>query len=254
MKIGKRSPRQFIKRLVDVNSYKSVGKFYQVYDNPTKYFIEEVFSLGTYPRQVRLKTPIGKSEVKLYSPADFSTLNLVFCRCDYYVPPQFSTVIDIGSNIGLSALYWLTRNPDSFVYCYEPSPISKQRLIENLQPFTNRLAISGAAVSDFNGTANLGIEDSGVYSSLNITGDRTVECQVIHINDILKDVIEKHGIVDILKIDSEGHELQTIAAIDPSYWQHIKCVNTDCKEARDIIPKDFIVSSVGSADRFYKET
>jgi FkbM family methyltransferase len=253
MRIGKRKSSDFLERLVDVESYRSVGRFFQVYDRPVKALVSEILSLGSYPRKMGIKTPMGRQEVTLYSVADFSTLNLVFCRQDYLAPKPFETVVDIGSNIGLSSLYWLTRNPDSFVYAYEPSPFSMERLRENLKAFEGRYSAKPAAVSDFSGQAQLGIEASGVYSSLDLVSANSVTCECVHINDVLEEALTERGFIDILKVDSEGHELRSIKAIDPSFWPYIACVNTDARGCGEFIPQGFERTVVSSAERFYNK-
>jgi FkbM family methyltransferase len=252
MRIGKRNPSAFIQRIIDIESYRSVNRFFKVYDSPVKALTSEILSLGEYPCKKVIKTPIGKQTVNLYSISDFSTLNLVFCRQDYFVPQQFKTVVDIGSNIGLSSLYWLTRNSDSYVYCYEPSPISMERLLGNLTAFQGRYKASPAAVSNFNGTAELGIEESGVYSSLDLVSANSVTCECRHINDVLEEALTERGQIDILKVDSEGHELRTIEAIDRSFWPYISCVNTDARGCGAFIPGEFKSTIVSSAERFYR--
>jgi FkbM family methyltransferase len=213
---------------------------------------EDVFSLGSYPRTIAIKTPTGPINVQLFSPADLSTLNLVFCRQDYYLPANTRVVVDIGSNIGLSALYWLTRNNESYVYCYEPSPTSYDRLLSNLRPFQGRFAAQREAVSNFRGSARLGIEPSGVNSSLELKSKDSVTCQVAHINDVLQQVITRHGQIDVLKIDSEDHELRTLQAIVPEYWARIRCINVGCHGVSDSIPKEFQRSQLASAERFWR--
>lgn len=252
MRIGKRTPAEFVRRLLDGNNYKSVPQFFAVHHRPIRAVIEEVFSLGQYPRVMAINTPRGVVNVQLLSAADFSTLNLIFCRQDYYTPENTRTVVDVGSNIGLSALYWLTRNDASYVYCYEPSPISHARLVKNLEPFKGRFVARAEAVSNFTGTADLGLEPSGVFSSLDLKSDNCVRCQVVHINEVLGPIIEQHGQVDVLKIDSEGHELRTLEAIAPQYWKHIRCVNVDVEGASRYIPRDFYSSRVASAERFWR--
>jgi FkbM family methyltransferase len=252
MRIGRRTPGEFVGRLLDGNNYKSVPRFFAVHRRPIRTVVEEVFSLGHYPRRMTINTPTGAVNVQLFSAADLSTLNLIFCRQDYYTPEQTRIVVDVGSNIGLSALYWLTRNDASYVYCYEPSPISRARLVENLKPFQGRFTAHSEAVSDFCGRAELGLEASGVLSSLDLKSDVSVPCRVVHINDVLGPVIEQHGQVDVLKIDSEGHEVRTLQAIASQYWEHIRCVNVDIKGASRYIPKGFHHSSVASAERFWK--
>jgi FkbM family methyltransferase len=252
MKIGKRTIKTLTARMLDPSSYVAIPNFFQVYDNPIGAILTEVLSLGSYPCSVNIKTPIDKQKVKLWSVSDFSTLNLIFCRRDYYVPNNLSTVVDIGSNIGLSSLYWLTRNNGSFVYCYEPSPISFKRLLENLKDFAGRYSAYQDAVSDFNGKAQLGLEESGVYSSLDLKTENFVECKVIHINELLEKVCSERGNIDVLKIDSEGHELRTIKAIDKSFFSYIGVINVECCGASGYIPQEFHYSVVTSAERYVR--
>ena len=65
-------------------------------------------------------------------------------------------------------------------------------------------------------------------------------------------MIKKYGKIDIIKIDSEGEELKTVASIDKKFWYHINCINVDGKSVREFVPRIFNYSRVGSAQRFYK--
>jgi FkbM family methyltransferase len=252
MKIGRRRLYVFWRRLKDRNNYKAVREFLKVHQRPLRILFEEVFSLGTYPRTVTIKTPTGPVSVQLFSAADMSTLNLVFCRHDYYLPQNTRVVVDIGSNIGLTTLYWLTRNTESFVYCYEPAPVSYDRLMHNLRAFSGRFLARRAAVSDFNGSATLGMEPTGVDSSLELKSNHSVTCQVVHINEVLETALDQHGHIDVLKVDSEGHEQRTFQAIAPEYWKFIRCVNVGCRGASGPIPPEFKHDDVGSAERFWR--
>ena len=66
------------------------------------------------------------------------TVNEVFCRRDYPVPPGARSVVDIGSNIGLSALFFLTRDESCRCWLYEPVPANVERLRANLRAFADR--------------------------------------------------------------------------------------------------------------------
>jgi FkbM family methyltransferase len=252
MKIGRRRLRGFGRRLLDGSNYRAIPRFFGVHRRPVRMFVQDVLSLGQYPRTVTIRTPTGPAEARLFSPADLSTLNLVFCRQDYYLPKDTRVVVDIGSNIGMSALFWLTRNPDSFVYCFEPSPVSYQRLSENLRPFQGRFDARCEAVSDFTGSATLGIEASGVNSSLELRSNDSVDCRVTHINEILARVLERHDHIDVIKLDSEGHELRTLQAIPPDYWRRIRCINAGCHGVSSAVPQEFRFDQVASAERFWR--
>jgi FkbM family methyltransferase len=250
MKIGKRTLAYFRRRLFDGSNYKAIPRFFQVHHHPLRVLVDDVFASGSYPRTMSIRTPTGEIEVQLFSPADLSTLDLIFCRQDYYAPENTRVVVDVGSNIGVSALFWLTRNYESFIYCYEPSPASYDRLAANLRPFQGRFVVRREAVSNFRGLAQLGIEASGVNSSLELRSNNSVPCQVVHINDVLDAVISRHGQIDVLKVDSEGHESRTLEAIASEYWKHIRCINVGCHGISQFIPEEFEFSRVGSAERF----
>ena len=237
---------------MDGSNYRAIPRFFTVHHRPVRVLLDDVFSRGPYPRAIGIKTPMGPVSVRLFSSADLSTLNLVFCRQDYLAPDGMKVAVDVGSNIGLSSLYWLTRNADTFVYSFEPAPTSYERLVDNLRAFEGRFDAQCAAVSNFTGTARLGIESSGVNSSLERPSDVSVECRVVHINDILERALARHGRIDVLKIDSEGHEARTLEAIPSEYWERIRCVNIGCHGASDSIPKTFNRSQVASAERFWR--
>ena len=57
-----------------------------------------------------MRTPAGVVAPTLHSSHDMFTVNEVFCREDYACGPGIRTVVDVGSNIGISALYFLTRD------------------------------------------------------------------------------------------------------------------------------------------------
>src|SRR5262245_45844762 len=64
---------------------------------------------GSYPYRVEVRTPTGVVRPTLYSHHDLLTLNEIFCRNDYPASPEIRTVVDVGSNIGINALYFLSR-------------------------------------------------------------------------------------------------------------------------------------------------
>ena len=126
--IGKRNILTFLNRIFQIDNYIALINFFKVHKKPFTSIFNEIFSSGLYPAKIYFKTPIGVKSVKIYSPNDFSTFNLIFCRKDYAISTKDNVILDIGSNIGLSAIYWLTRNKKNLVHCYEPSSINFKRL------------------------------------------------------------------------------------------------------------------------------
>jgi FkbM family methyltransferase len=249
--VGRRNLRQVAQLLLEPRVYIAIPQLFQVHEHPLHVILEEMFAWTPYPRTLGLRTPTGTIHAHLYSAADLSTANLVFCRQDYHFPRDSRVVVDIGSNIGLSSLYWLSRNPDTLVHCYEPAPRTYQRLLHNLAPYAGRFTPHEVAVSDFRGTAEFGLEPSGVNSSLVIREQtEVIQVRVVHVNDALETVLSRDSKIDVLKLDNEGHEFRTLQAIAPEFWQRIRCVNVGCHHNAAAVPKDYRKSIVGSAERF----
>jgi FkbM family methyltransferase len=143
------------------------------------------------------------------------TVTEIFCRLDYRAESTVKTVVDIGSNIGISALYFLTRNRGAHCYLAEPDPRNVARLRRNLAPFADRYTLDECAVSDVSGTFDFGIESTGRYGAIGLGLPGSIRVQCREINDLLNAVIANAGRIDILKVDTEGMEERTIRAIQP---------------------------------------
>ena len=78
------------------------------------------------------------------------------------------------------------------------------------------------------------------------------KCKVVDINTCLEKILKENSTIDILKVDNEGEEINTISSINKSFWKFIKCINVDGDNVRKYIPSDFKSDTIGSAQRFYK--
>ena len=113
-------------------------------------------------RVVRRKAVI-RSTLQVCTPSRW-----LFCRWDYRIDPSDRVVVDFGSNIGISALYFhfLTHAPESFVYCFEPLPLNCERLKRTLKNYADRYYLSATAVAPYEGKANFSYEATGRYGSI----------------------------------------------------------------------------------------
>src|SRR5262245_28245592 len=121
---------------------------------------------GTYPYPCSVRTPLGLIRPRLYSHHDVWTVVEIFCREDYRAPASIRCVVDVGSNIGISALYFLTRNPACRCYLYEPDPRNVARLEDNLVACPRRWQLQEAAVGPEEGTVSFGREPTGRYGAV----------------------------------------------------------------------------------------
>lgn len=210
--------------------YKALLGAFTAYSNPLENLKRYVFELGDYPYEVEVRTPIGKQKITLWTSHDIRTVNEIFCRKDYPARKDINTVVDIGSNIGISALYFLTRNTHVSCYLYEPNPENTDKLLANLAGFEARYTLQKVAVDIQNTQLTFAIEQTGRYGGLvieniyrgNCTEETIVDCR--DINDILSSILEKEQKIDILKIDTEGTELRIIKAIDQDLLSRIDSI------------------------------
>lgn len=222
MKIGKRSPGQAMKALFEWRHYIALFNMFRVYPDFWDSFKRYFTGSGTYPYNIKIRTPFGIILPKIYSYHDMLTVNEVFCREDYRTRNKCKVIVDIGSNIGISALYFLTRNKDCRCYLFEPVPENVEKLKENLKLFEGRYCLQQKAVADKSGELSFGIEATGRYGGLNQETGKSIMVQCLNINDVLTEILNKELRIDLLKIDTEGSEISIMKTITPNFLDKIK--------------------------------
>jgi FkbM family methyltransferase len=226
--LGDRSLSFVLRQTLELDNYRAVYRQRRVIAAPPDFLARYLLGHGEYPIRCEMRTPTGPVAATAYSQHDVITVNEIFCRLDYELPAGATRVIDIGSNIGISALYFLTRAPEVFCHLFEPDPRNLERLRANLAPFEGRFAVTAAAVADRSGRARFGREPSGRYGGLDLQLAGEIEVDCLHINDVLRDALADGGEIDLLKIDTEGMENRTVQAIDRDLLEriHVICFET----------------------------
>lgn len=180
---------------------------------------------GSYPCVCRVRTPSGIVAPTLHHSHDISTVVEVFFRADYRSGSNVGVVVDIGANIGISALYFLSRNTASRVYCFEPNPTNVARLRVNLADFdSGRFDVEEVAVGLHDGDASFGTEPTGRYGRISDDFGELITVRCREINSVLGEVINREGAIDVLKIDVEGLEEQLVGAIRPDLLAKITTI------------------------------
>jgi FkbM family methyltransferase len=140
-------------------------------------------------------------------------------KAEYYVPRglQPKTILDIGSNIGASVIYFHELFPDAKIYGFEPHPDTFRILQENVAN------LPGVTVFNFGlGAMNQRVAvraDNVNFGAFNTRGEfkdrgqpaAPVECEVRRLDEVLRE----HGIadVDLIKIDCEGSEADVFSTL-----------------------------------------
>ena len=155
---------------------------------------------------------------------DVWTVVEIFCREDYRADTSIRVVVDVGSNIGISALYFLTRNDASRCYLYEPDPRNVERLERNLDVLRSRWRLEPVAVGPTGGMVDFAREETGRYGGVGASGTDVIRVTCWAINDLLAEVLEREEAIDVLKVDTEGLEPATVAGIRPELLARIRTI------------------------------
>lgn len=204
---------------------------------------------GKYPYRIQVRTPTGTINPTIYNYHDLLTVNEVFCRQDYFADSTISVVVDLGSNIGISALYFLTRNSQSRCYLFEPDTRNIKKLKHNLVQFESRYLLRKEAVSDSSGCFRLGIENTGRYGGIGIETGEYIDVDCLGINEVLQEILKKEEIIDILKIDTEGVEVKTVKAIEEIFLKRIRRIYLEANPKEQLHPGTFQQYQHGSICR-----
>jgi FkbM family methyltransferase len=215
-----RDIRTVLRALFEPRHYKALKNIFLYHDRPIDFIGRYIFRVGSYPCIQSLSFNNRKLQLQVFSWHDVLTINEIFFRMDYATSGEERTIVDFGSNIGISAAFFLSAAQKSFCYLFEPLPINVFRLKQNLSGFGSRYKLEEAAVAMRDGREEFGFEETGRYGGLGVkTGSyTTVPC--LDAIKLLRNIVDEHGSIDILKIDIEALELEILAAI-PS-WLLVK--------------------------------
>lgn len=247
--IGYRSWPTIIRAILERQHYVALMNMVRYYPDFWDNFIRYLAGSGNYPYDIDIRTPAGTIAPRLYSYHDLLTVNEVFCRHDYFADESLNVVVDLGSNIGITALYFLTRNSVARCYLFEPDTRNIEKLAQNLTNFSGRYFLFEKAVSYEEGRMQFSIESSGRYGSLINPSGQLVTVDCLSINQVLSEILAKEESIDILKIDTEGVEIKTVEAIDHTLIKKIKKIYIEAKPDRVLYPDLFSQVQYGSVCR-----
>jgi len=125
-----------------------------------------------------------------------------------YKIKQGDIIIDIGGNIGMFAIFAVTRARNIKVYSFEPFPSNAMYFIKNTRDTRlSGIKLQEKAVAGTLGKRFLGISDSWgghILSSQKKDINQSIEVETITLNEILTEI----GRCNFLKIDCEGSEYE----------------------------------------------
>lgn len=149
-------------------------------------------------------------------------------KAEYWLPEDRQApnhVLDIGGNIGCTAVYFANRYPAATIHSFEPDPSNFELLSLNTAPHSN-IKIYNMALGNKECIMNLGsTQDSINHGAKTLLSNRHqgAVSSVVQVRDA-KSFLEQIGVesAEIVKIDTEGFEypiLQSLApVISKSHW------------------------------------
>jgi FkbM family methyltransferase len=141
----------------------------------------------------------------------------IFIQGEYAIadPGPISRVLDCGSNIGLSVLYFARRYPDATITCFEADPLKAALLAQNVEQnqLSKRVEVVQKAVGAADGESafHFDARDPGSLTSSLVRSHRdTTTVEVTRLSPYVGSG------VDLLKLDVEGSELDVLEELAAS--------------------------------------
>ncbi|HIB43101.1 MAG TPA: FkbM family methyltransferase [Nitrospina sp.] len=241
--MSRHSIKSFSSALFKKSFYLAFVNIFLYFKSPLKVLIRYVFEVGNYPQVFFIRTPLGVQSATSFSHHDLITLIECFGKLDYRASEDISVVVDFGSNIGLSALYFLTRNRNVKVYMFEPVPSNIQRLRKNLIGFEKRYELKECAVGVEEGRFGFALDETGRYGGLVKGGPlhfsqwdpkKIVSVDVVSVNESLIEILKSHKSLDILKIDVEGYENKILGHLKKEIISRIDHIYAETADGQKI--------------------
>ncbi|GIS85348.1 MAG: hypothetical protein CM1200mP16_16480 [Nitrospina sp.] len=140
---------------------------------------------------------------------------------------------------GFRVEYWyqrgifFTRNNSSKVYLFEPLPKNISRLKANLEGFENRYELKSVAVGLENGMPILDMKPQEIWW-LQSDLPKTIQVEVLMAEEVISEILDKEGHIDILKIDVEGLEAAIIKSLSFNSLKNIDRIYAETRYPKNL--------------------
>lgn len=183
--------------------------------------LPKIGSSGT-PQPIRLRILGSVVTLHLGKFSDFCVFEEVFMKEEYAraQDPRGLPIIDVGGNIGLTAVYFALKFPSSHIYALEPDPSTFAQLLKNTASFSNITCIN-TGLGDLDGAHTFYVHPKSSLSSSFI--QRTPDSRPISVpmarfsSWLSAQQIKEVGLV---KFDIEGYEDKFFSGIADTSVAH----------------------------------
>lgn len=175
-----------------------------------------------YELVFRYEDPIGDVNLVLRANdgADGFIHGEVFNHQYYYNPQLTSpeTILDLGANIGLTAVYFGRLYPQAQIACVEPMPNNLELLRKNIELNGTKAEIFPAAVDVTDGTVVMETDYKDYGFKVGQVG---ISVAAVSVPTIMTRMGWSR--VDFVKMDIEGHEA-TVLKQNAEWLHHVGCL------------------------------
>jgi FkbM family methyltransferase len=167
--------------------------------------------------KIHLVLPLHDYEVCLrLGTSDIPTFIDTLVKCDFdseWLPQSVETIVDLGGNIGLASVFFGLKYPAARILAVEPDQANFDLMVANTAALGERVSSVLAAVWSRDGFIDIRTEDDD-GRPLGAWGIQVAEAPMVSAAKVrclkLPTLLDDAGvgIVDILKVDIEGAELE----------------------------------------------
>ncbi len=140
----------------------------------------------------------------------------IFIENEYYFKSETDhpKILDLGSNIGLSLIYFKYLYPKSEILAFEPDPKTFRELRKNVGSFKyDQVKTFNLAVINKKGVVDFYVDKGGPGSPLmSIDPKRLAKNKIRVRSDVVSSYIK--GTIDLLKMDIEGAEMMVLKEME----------------------------------------
>jgi FkbM family methyltransferase len=151
-------------------------------------------------------------------------------KAEYFLPPRLhpEVILDVGSNIGASVLYFHRRFPGARIIGFEPHPETFAILQKNVGDLES-VTVLNCGLGATNSRVTVATESVN-FGAFSTKGRRrgqteqreTVECEIRRVSEVLHELgINK---VDLIKMDCEGAEADVFAGLSPEILERCQWI------------------------------
>jgi FkbM family methyltransferase len=161
-------------------------------------------------------------------------------KSEYFFPNELNpkVILDIGGNIGITAIYLACLFPDAKIYTFEPLPDNFEILKKNIQNYNNIEAFNFGLGSK-NGSFKVYLSNDpenfgGISFYPDPVGNKSnsfITCEVKNINKVLNTL--RIQSIDLIKIDTEGAEYDILMALQKKILKNTSWITGELHGNKD---------------------